>query len=169
MGAGGSLGAFVRQQAAASGSPVPPGVASLPHQAEDVPDAAFVLASVGRLWTVGVRPGPAAFGDAGTERRVPLPSALPEATESAGPEAVDGADEGSEVERVLAGVWHELLEVRPSRHDDFFLLGGHSLLAAKLIARVRDRFGVDMRLRTLFQTRTVAGMATWIEEAAAAG
>jgi acyl carrier protein len=71
------------------------------------------------------------------------------------------------VERVLAGVWHELLEVRPGRHDDFFLLGGHSLLAAKLIARVRDRFGVDMRLRTLFQTRTVAGLATWIEEAAA--
>ena len=71
MGPGGSLGAFVRQQAAASGVPAPHGVASLPHAADDTPEPAFVLEALGRLRTAGVRPDRSAPGDGG--RHFPLP------------------------------------------------------------------------------------------------
>jgi FkbM family methyltransferase len=176
MGPGGSLGAFVRQQAAASGARVPAGVASLPHPADDTPEPAFLLGALGRLWTAGVRLDWTPREHEGRPGLVPLPSAVlgsgAETGDSKPPEGSGGgadpaADALGEVETALAGIWHELLSVRPAPGDDFFLLGGHSLVATRLIAQVRDRFGVEMRLRTLFQTRTLAGMARWIEEAMA--
>ncbi|MBW3570025.1 MAG: FkbM family methyltransferase [Gemmatimonadetes bacterium] len=158
-GAGGSLATFVRMQAAASGAEPPAGGASLPHAAEHTPEPAFLRDALERLRATGV------VADA--------PGAEPPLHHPADAEAEDGAEartrraaeDGTPVERALAGVWHELLGSEPSLDDDFFLMGGHSLVAARLIGRVREMFGVEMRLRTLFQTRTVAGMARWIEDA----
>ncbi len=47
--------------------------------------------------------------------------------------------------------------------DNFFTLGGHSLLGAQLIARIREDFGVEVSLRSLFDEPTVRGMSTEIE------
>lgn len=68
-------------------------------------------------------------------------------------------------EEILAEVWSDLLE-RPEIgvHDNFFDLGGHSLLATQLISRIRDLFHIEMPLRALFETPTIAALAVAIDE-----
>ena len=50
--------------------------------------------------------------------------------------------------------------------DNFFMLGGHSLLGAQLIARLRNTFGVEIGLRSLFTAPTVAALSVEIERLA---
>ncbi|MEO8429885.1 MAG: amino acid adenylation domain-containing protein [Acidobacteriota bacterium] len=67
-------------------------------------------------------------------------------------------------EEKLAEVWRRLLGIdRVGVDDDFFELGGHSLKAAQAIARIQEVFGVDLPLRQLFETPTVAGLALRID------
>ncbi|MGH3847239.1 MAG: amino acid adenylation domain-containing protein, partial [Pseudonocardiaceae bacterium] len=64
------------------------------------------------------------------------------------------------VEELVAGLWSELLGVEGvSRHDGFFDLGGHSLLATRAVSQVRERFGVELPLRALFEAPTVEAFA----------
>lgn len=70
----------------------------------------------------------------------------------------------SEVEQWLAELLTNLLDVnRISRNDNFFRLGGHSLLGAQLIAKIQQRFGVELSLRNLFDHPSVQGIAAEIE------
>jgi acyl carrier protein len=48
-------------------------------------------------------------------------------------------------------------------NENFFLLGGNSLLGAQVIARVRDTFGVELTLLSLFDHPTVSGLSAEIE------
>jgi acyl carrier protein len=67
-------------------------------------------------------------------------------------------------EEVVAEIWAELLKHQPvGIHDNFFALGGHSLLAAQVVARLRAAFGLEVPLRALFETPTVAGLAERID------
>ncbi len=90
--------------------------------------------------------------------------ALP-APASARPDLVETfAPPSTPTEEVLAGLWHELLDVEQvGIHDNFFDLGGHSLLATQVISRVREIFHVEIALRQLFETPTVADLAQSIE------
>jgi amino acid adenylation domain-containing protein len=70
----------------------------------------------------------------------------------------------TETEEILLNMLKELLRVDAGVEDNFFDLGGHSLLATRLLAHVKEVFGVEVPLRQLFTEPTVAALATNIEE-----
>jgi amino acid adenylation domain-containing protein len=70
------------------------------------------------------------------------------------------------VEAMLASIWMEVLSLeRVGINDNFFELGGHSLLATQVISHTRDRFRVELPLRSLFESPTIARLAESIETA----
>ena len=76
---------------------------------------------------------------------------LAQASLTAPPPTDVTGDDGSVTERAVASIICELLGVADVAPDEnFFLRGGHSMLGAQLIARLEDRFGVELGLRFLF-------------------
>ncbi|MBO0686818.1 MAG: non-ribosomal peptide synthetase, partial [Candidatus Dormibacteraeota bacterium] len=47
--------------------------------------------------------------------------------------------------------------------EDFFQLGGHSLLGTQLVSRVREAYGIEVPLKSLFDNPTVASISAEIE------
>jgi acyl carrier protein len=65
-------------------------------------------------------------------------------------------------EAVLTDLWCEVLSLEPgdlAPGDDFFERGGDSLLATVVVTRLRDDFGLNVRLRTLFDNPTVESLS----------
>lgn len=91
--------------------------------------------------------------------------ALPPPDQSSPELEADYVAPRTEVEAKLAEIWAESLGVnRVGIHDNFFELGGHSLLATQLNARIVKAFGVELTLRSLFESPTVAGFAALIAQ-----
>ena len=69
------------------------------------------------------------------------------------------------LEKALADIVKKLIGLdQVSVEDNFFDLGGHSLMAAQLIAKVRDRFGVELPLQMVFESPTIAQLSTAIQK-----
>ena len=70
-----------------------------------------------------------------------------------------------DMQRVLAGVWEEMLGVdRVGVRDNFFDLGGTSLMGLQLVKRMQKAAGVAVTAVNLFEAPTVHAMAVLIEE-----
>jgi amino acid adenylation domain-containing protein/non-ribosomal peptide synthase protein (TIGR01720 family) len=88
------------------------------------------------------------------------------------PDSDSGSDRGTTgprdpVEEALAALFGEVLGVPAVGVDEsFFELGGHSLLAMRLLARVRQAFGVELTVQTVFERPTVALLAKVVEDGA---
>src|SRR5262245_35581574 len=68
------------------------------------------------------------------------------------------------IEAHIVDVWSQLLERSDfGVDDDFFVLGGHSLLALRAIAKLQERYDVDIPLAALFREPTAAALASHIE------
>jgi len=92
--------------------------------------------------------------------------ALPEPEAGAVESAAEFVAPRTSEEELLAEIWRELLPVeRVGIYDNFFEIGGHSLLATQFISRIRDVFGIELPLRTLFEAPTIAAMMLKIEQA----
>ncbi|MGF0253978.1 non-ribosomal peptide synthase/polyketide synthase, partial [Rhodococcus erythropolis] len=73
----------------------------------------------------------------------------------------------TEIERVVADVFADVLGVeRVGIDDDFFELGGNSLVATQLVTRVGSALGVQLGVRELFESTTVATLAARAESVA---
>jgi amino acid adenylation domain-containing protein/non-ribosomal peptide synthase protein (TIGR01720 family) len=68
------------------------------------------------------------------------------------------------IEEVIAAIWCDIFDKeRIGVHEKFAELGGHSLLAIQIIARTREAFQVEVPLRAIFESPTIAGLAEQVE------
>ncbi len=71
-------------------------------------------------------------------------------------------------EETIAAIWTRVLGVEEiGIYDNFFDLGGHSLLAMQVLNHLRQAFGVQVSLRSLFERATVADIADLVRQSMA--
>ncbi|MEV0296671.1 amino acid adenylation domain-containing protein, partial [Nocardia sp. NPDC050710] len=72
----------------------------------------------------------------------------------------------TQAEQIVAGIFADVLsQERIGIDDNFFDLGGNSLVATQVVSRIGAAFGTQIGVRTLFETPTVAGIASRAENA----
>lgn len=82
------------------------------------------------------------------------------------PVASDGRPPRSALERQLAAAMASVLKLQAvGIDDDFFSLGGHSLLAARFVGQINRELGLQLALRTLFESPTVEKLAAAVSQA----
>jgi acyl-coenzyme A synthetase/AMP-(fatty) acid ligase/acyl carrier protein len=75
------------------------------------------------------------------------------------------SDAEADLDESVARIVAQVLKVPAIGPDENFLLkGGHSLLAAQVVARLAERFEVEISLRSLFDNPTPRGMAALVED-----
>jgi acyl-CoA synthetase (AMP-forming)/AMP-acid ligase II/acyl carrier protein len=72
---------------------------------------------------------------------------------------------GSALEKQTAEIWADVLDVdQIGIEQDIFALGADSIVLTQLISRLRERFGVDLALKDIFEAPTIAALAMRIQE-----
>ncbi|MHC6630441.1 amino acid adenylation domain-containing protein [Streptomyces globosus] len=90
---------------------------------------------------------------------------LPDPVQAAGGAAGGRAPLEGPVQRAVAEIWCEVLELDAVGPDDnFFELGGHSLIASKVTGRLRSRFGLELPLRTVFSAPGLRDFADEVDQ-----
>ncbi|WP_406478545.1 amino acid adenylation domain-containing protein [Streptomyces platensis] len=139
----------------------------------DRDEAAAVLGALeGVLGEIVAGPGQAV-----ADLTCPLPAAF-RRLDAAAPAPGPGADDEAEVlppvartafsatEEILRGLFESVLgRPCPGVDDSFFTLGGQSLTAIRLLSRIRAAFGVELPVRSVFESPTVAGLAARLAQA----
>lgn len=75
----------------------------------------------------------------------------------------------TDTERLVAGIWSELLGIDAvGAEDNFFDLGGDSLIGTQVLTRLGRSFGVSLSMAALFEAQTLAAMAARLDSARAA-
>jgi amino acid adenylation domain-containing protein/non-ribosomal peptide synthase protein (TIGR01720 family) len=65
----------------------------------------------------------------------------------------------TQIEKVVASIWQDVLGRELSIDDHFFESGGHSLKAVQIVSRIRRDLGIDATLAQLFNFDTVRALA----------
>jgi len=74
------------------------------------------------------------------------------------------ADE--EIGRTLADIWRKVLDIDHVDPDaDFFDLGGDSLLAMRVVARIRQVFGIQFSVKQMFRSARLSRLAAAVAAA----
>jgi acyl transferase domain-containing protein len=182
VGPGAALSGLARGQLGRS-QPAPRIVSSLRRDRE----LRSMLEALGTLWVTGAEVDWTVLQAEQPGRRVPLPTYAferrrywvdaprrgeraaiaptvvvePEpAFDTATVPAEDFVAPRNDTERIVAGVWQDLLGIdRVGIHDDFLELGGTSLLATQVAARLRQAFDVELPLRQFLEAPTVEGLS----------
>lgn len=78
----------------------------------------------------------------------------------------DSNENKTEFEKTLSSIWSESLEVSEiTSDDDYFELGGNSLNATKTICRIKEEFGIKLKISQIFKYPTLHEMSKQIEKA----
>ncbi len=81
--------------------------------------------------------------------------------------AVDATDEPlrGEIEEAVAKIWASVLGLdNVGRKQNFFThLGGNSLLATQVVSQIREQLRVEVPLRHIFESPTVAELSTIVD------
>jgi acyl carrier protein len=79
--------------------------------------------------------------------------------------AVKFVSPGTEMERMVAGIWQEVLELEGvGIHDNFFDLGGTSLTIIRVNTNLRKRFQEDIPMLDMFRYPTIQALASYLED-----
>ncbi len=80
--------------------------------------------------------------------------------------AQDGKEARDELTELIRQVWQQVLQIEHiGGQENFFEIGGHSLLATQVMARIRKLVGVEIPLRVLFESPTIASLAGRVRQA----
>ncbi|ALK32389.1 non-ribosomal peptide synthetase [Burkholderia plantarii] len=75
----------------------------------------------------------------------------------------DAAAPVSDTQRAVLAIWEAVLGFQGfGIHANLFELGGHSLQVIQIIARCRERFGVEISLAKVLERTTVADLAAYV-------
>ena len=71
----------------------------------------------------------------------------------------------TEIERAIASIWQDVLQIdRASLTDNFFDLGGQSLLMIRVHSKLKEQLAIDISLINMFRYPTIASLAQYLNQ-----